>query len=206
MSVWSHDAHSGEPLLEVFPSSGSGTPQVGGDGTGSFVIPLRDPKTAMPQSTARDMFRVNDRILALRDGDDVEYAGIIASTSYNRDKGVLTVRTEEIRQIFRQRMPFGVNQYPLGDLAVTGKSLSGAVRAILTRGMQIGQAGETQWALPIDLPADGSGTFTASWKNYQVFTIEDLLEQVEAEGAEVVFTPYLTGSGLLRFQTGVTLL
>ncbi|MEQ6899469.1 hypothetical protein, partial [Microbacterium sp. KR10-403] len=61
---------------------------------------------------------------------------------------------------------------------------------------------EPTWALPIDLPDDGTGAFTRTWPYYGFPTMEDCLAEVEDEGVEVFFDPYIS-SGSLRFQTRV---
>lgn len=198
-SVWIHDLRTGAPLLEMFPSSGSWNRRLTGTGQGSHVFQLRARETALPRATVRDLFRNNDRAISVCFGDHVAYAGFVETPKYQRGTGTLAVTHREIREMFRQRSTFGVNNYPAGDLTVTNRSPSGAVRAILARAMQW----TSQWAFPIDLPPDGSGSFSAEWKRYQRLSIDDLLCQVEAEGVEVDFDPYRDAAGNLRWRTRV---
>ncbi|MCB8043627.1 hypothetical protein JM654_03810 [Microbacterium oxydans] len=41
-----------------------------------------------------------------------------------------------------------------------------------------------EWSYPIDLPADGAGTISATWEYWKKLTIEDLLTQIEELGYE----------------------
>ena len=200
MPVWSfqvHETMTGLLRLTVEPSEGSWTRRLNGGGQGQHKFVLRGGD--LSPAVARDLFRPNASTLAvLWDGVPV-YAGVIVSTTYDRAAGVLTVSHAELRMIWAQRLTFGVSNYVDGDLTVTNRNLSGAARAVIARGMAWG----TIWQLPVDLPADGSGTFSAQWKRYQCLTIEDLLAQLESEGCEIDFRPYLTGAGVLRWQTRI---
>ena len=53
------------------------------------------------------------------------------------------------------------------------------------------------------LPADGAGTFSATWEWWRFLTIDDLLAEMEEQGVEIDFRPYINGSGQLRYQTVV---
>jgi hypothetical protein len=57
-----------------------------------------------------------------------------------------------------------------------------------------------EWAYPIDLPADGVGTFSQTWEFWKKLTIADLLKQIEDEGYEILFRPYLTAARQLRYE------
>jgi hypothetical protein len=152
------------------------------------------------QSDIRDLLRPSDRMIVVKSGDEVAYAGMPQIDHYDRDMGVVTASTVELRRIFRWRLTHGVDAVlTLGDLGVAGKSIPGAVRRILYRGMLDGTPG---WDFPIDLPADGAGSFSADWLGSDLFTINDLLVQIEKAGYEVFLRPYLT-DGMLRFETEV---
>lgn len=207
--MWSfavHDARTGDPLLPVTPSGGDCTRRITGNGSGSHLFKLLDEETGLDRATARDLFEPNRRLLAVKwDGYPV-YAGFCQVADYERSTGTLTVPHVEFRQQLRYRLTYGVgNAGPIpgdpegdgqGDLSVTARSHSGAARAAFARAMQWNSA----WTLPIDLPLDGAGPFSAAWKWYDNKTIEDLLQEIEAEGYEVDLHPYLTSSGQLRFR------
>ena len=194
--LWSHDARTGDPQLEMFPSGGSWERRLNGGDSWSADIPLR--KQGIDPATARALLQPNNRMLSVRRGDDLVAGGCIETTVYKRTDGLVSPSVVSPRVILRNRLTFNLNNYVGGDLKITSRSASGAARAILSRAMQWAES----WILPIDLPADGAGDFSADWKNYQILTIDDLLQQVEDEGNEVDFLPYLTG-GQLRFQTRV---
>lgn len=204
LEVWSHDIRTGAPLLRVAASSATGSPTITGDGSGTVTVPLREKKYTATEAAAarainRNIFRVNDRIVTLRDGEHIPYAGFIEGTSYDFSTGVLTLRLKEIRQILRQRLTFPVDQPELGNMTIAGKSWEGTVRAIIQRAMWW----STQWVLPIDVPVDSSGTVNLTWRAYQELTINDLLAQIESWGAVIMFRPYLTTAGGVRFGTEV---
>lgn len=194
-----HDVITGARLFQVHPSSGSWRTRINGHDESSFTFQLRDAENPMPRDLVRDLFRANARMLVLSDGGHVKCATVNLTPVYDRESGTVTVRGRGIRMFAKQRMTFGVANYAQGDLPIVGRSYSGAVRAIVQRMMQWGGI----WPLPIDLPADGSGSYSNDVKRWDFYLIDDLLGQVEAEGVEVYFRPYLDAAGSVRFQTRV---
>ncbi|GAA4774682.1 hypothetical protein [Microbacterium gilvum] len=193
-----HDTISGARLVEVFPSAGSWARRLTGQGQGQHTFVLTDSETGFSRATWRDLLRDNARTLLVCWEETPVYAGMILSSAYDRSTRTVTVSHTEIRHIFKQRLTFGVNQYVNGDLTITNKNANGVVRAILQRATQW----SSEWALPLDLPENESGTLSRSWKKHQVLTIEDLLGSVEEEGYEIEFRPALT-SGVLRWSVRV---
>ncbi|MEQ6899289.1 hypothetical protein, partial [Microbacterium sp. KR10-403] len=171
------DTITGAPLLDVssLVSAGSWSSKIDGSGQGSVTVRLREQP--ITRSTARDLFRANARMVAHVDDDDtVAAAGMFLTPDYDRDAGAVTCQWTDIRALFAQRMGFGVGSWgPSGTLTVTGRSRSGAVRAIVSRAMRDGE--EPTWALPIDLPDDGTGAFTRTWPYYGFPTMEDCLAE-----------------------------
>lgn len=204
-----HDTISGAKLLDVQPSSGSWRRVLGGGGQGQHTLQLRAAGEGLPQNVARQLSEPNAASLAVCWDDACLYAGAVIDVGYARSSGVLTLgHNEGIREILRNRTTFGVGAisgigpgYGSGDLVVSGRSAAGAVRAILQRGA--GQWGGL-WALPIDLPPDGAGPISFTWRRWDFHMIDELLEQVEALGYEIDFRPYLTAAGALRYQTVVS--
>jgi len=194
------DTISGAHLLTVEPSDASWAAKLDGSGQGSITVPLRGQ--GIPRATARDLFRANARCVAhVDESGTVIAAGLLLRPDYSRDDGSVTIGWVDIRHLIDQRLGFGVGSYgPGGDLTVTSKSRSGAARALLSRALHDGT--EPQWELPIDLPSDSSGSFTRTWRHYEFATMNDGLEEIEAEGVEVYFDPYLS-SGSLRWATRV---
>lgn len=197
---WVHDTITGARLRRVFPSGGSWTSKVDGVGDSSLTFRLTDPRWGLDRATARDLFQPNKRTIVVTWGDHVEVATVNATATWDREAGVLTVQGRTVREFASQRLTFGVNIYADGDLTITNRTHAGAVRAILTRMTQW----NTDWELPLDLPADASGTYSKAVKNYDVAFIESLLAQIEAEGYEIGFRPYLDSGFSLRYQVQVS--
>lgn len=198
--MWSyaiHDTRTGAHLMEVHPSACSWTRRLTGTGTGSVSFPLLDSATAIPRGTIRDLLKPTARTLVVKWGTHVAFAGMVTDTSYARDTGVVTANVTEIRTLFVKRMTGGVNQYGSAwNFSYSGRSAAGAARAILTRAM----APSSEWELPIDLPANGSGSLSRQVDFYETMTISDLLQEVEDQsGTTVDFRPYLA-SGVLRWE------
>lgn len=205
--MWSymiHEFRTGAPVMRVEPSACSWTRRLTGTGTGSFELKLRDSLTAIPRAMVRDILTENRMALAVRWGTGatphVAFAGFITGATYDLDTGTISAALAEPKTIFNKRMTGGVNQYGVPwDLTITNRSLAGAVRAILARAM----APSSEWALPLDLPADGAGTYSRKVAYWETVTIADLITEVEKQGVTVDFRPYVTSAGVLRFNVRV---
>lgn len=197
---WVHDTISGIRLRRAFPLSGTWTSKVDGVGDSTLAFKIGDARWGFDRATARDLFQSNKRTLVVTWGDHVESATVNATPEWDRDTGVLTVKGRSVREFASQRMTFGVNNYANGDLTITNRTHAAAVRAILIRMTQW----SADWALPLDLPADAAGTYSKPVKNYDVAFIESLLGQIEAEGYEIGFRPYLDANFALRYQVQVS--
>jgi hypothetical protein len=203
LELWVHDAITGDEITQVHPTEerASWRTNLGGTGTCTWAFQTDDPDTGMNGARIRSLFQPNARLLALRFGTAVLGAWKVDDWDYAYDTASLVVSgVELVRSESKWRMTYGLNEYELGTLSVTNRSYSGAVRAILSRFKDRSPA----WNYPIDLPADGAGTFTQTWEFWKKFTIEDLLAQIEAEGVEIFFRPYLTASRQLRYETIVS--
>lgn len=188
---------TGSPLLRMDPRDLSWSRRLSGTGRGSFGFPMRD-QDAIPKGTMRGLLAPTSRTLAVTWGDHVVFAGLVQQTAYDRDSGVVTASTMELRSLFEKRMTGGVNQYgSVWNFSYTDRSPAGAVRAILARAM----APSSEWDLPIDLPSDGSGAYSRQVDFFETVTIADLLKELEDQsGITVDFRPYLSG-GSLRWET-----
>jgi hypothetical protein len=193
--TWIYDMRTGDLIRRVYPYDHGWDTSLKGDGTSTAIFKTDDEDRPAPAVAS---LRPNARGLAVVWGDTVEYAGKIEKWKYSRDAQTLTVSTVELRNEMMWRLTYGVNQYPAGTLQITGKSASGAVRAVLARAMQW----SAEWALPIDLPPDGQGTISAKWQFWRKMRISDCLQQIEEEGWEVYLRPYLSnGRTRIRFET-----
>lgn len=199
LDLWAHDAISGDEEGRVFPaeSGAQWSMNLSGTGTCSFTFVANDADTGMTLSEIQEAFTPNAKMLSLRWGTIVVGAWKVEEWVYDDDAGTVVVTGVELRNEAAWRMTYGVSVYESGTLTVTNKSHQGAVRAILARFMQW----SPEWNYPIDLPADGAGTFSATWEFWKKLTIADLLTQIEDEGFEILLRPYLTAGRQLRFQT-----
>lgn len=195
------DSITGEKLNPVEPSGGSWSAKLDGSGSNQFTVPVLSMD--MSRTARRDLLRPNARLVAhIDEFDTVIAAGMLLRTPYSITKTAATCYWVDIRDLFRQRMGFGVGSWnSTGTLQVTNRSYSGAARAIVSR--QLRDFTQPTWMLPIDLPADGAGTFSRKWDYYQFPTMDDCLRELEKEGVEIYFDPYLTSGGNLRFATRV---
>ncbi len=200
LELWVHDANTGDEVSQVFPLADGcqWSTNIGGTGSSTWVFRTDDDERPLAGLRIASLFRPNARLIALRWGTEVLGAWKVEGWDYADDAKAVTVTAVElVRAESLWRMTYPLSGYTLGTLTVTNRSYSGAVRAILARFMQW----SPEWNYPIDLPADGSGSFTQTWEYWKKLTIEDLLTQIEEEGVEIFFRPYLTASRQLRFET-----
>lgn len=201
--LWVHDAWTGDEIARVDGyAAEAGTAwmtNLGGTGQCAWVFNAAPGLDGLNASRLAAWFLPNARILALRWGSTVVGAWKVEDWDYDNDRSVVTVSGAELRGETKWRMTYSLAAHETGTLAVTNRSHQGAVRAILARFMQW----TPEWYYPIDLPADGAGSFSATWEYWRKFTIADLLSQIEDEGSEVFLRPYLTAGRQLRFQVHV---
>lgn len=201
LELWVHDAITGAEVGQVFPLAEGcqWSTNIAGTGESTWVLRTDDDERPLARARILSLFQPNARLIALRWGMSVVGAWKIESWDYADDTKAITISAVElVRSEARWRMTYPLDSYgDLGTLTVTGRSYPGAVRAILIRFMQWAP----EWNYPIDLPADGTGSYTQTWEFWKKLTIEDLLVQIEEEGVEIFFRPYLTEARVLRFQT-----
>lgn len=198
-SLWSHDSITGDEIGRAWPKDDAQwSVSLAGSGQSTWAFRVDDAETGLVRADIDRLFTPNSRTLALRWGTGtVVGAWKVEDWDYDEDTATLTVTAKEIRGEAKWRMTYGVNGYEAGTLAITNRSASGAVRAILARFMQWAP----EWAYPIDLPADGAGSISATWEYWKKYTIEDLLTQIEELGYEILLRPYLTAGRQLRYET-----
>lgn len=171
-----------------------------GAGDGEHSFNLADADAPIARADLRALREPNESMLVVSWAGVPVYAGLVMNSDYLRDTATLTIQHVDVRTLMQERLTFGVSGYAQGDLTVSGKSLSGMVRGILQRGIY--DWGNT-WRLPVDLPADGSGSNSLRVKNWEWARIEDLLQRVEKLGAVIDFDPYYDTAGGLRFAVRV---
>ncbi|MGW9587503.1 hypothetical protein [Microbacterium sp. NPDC055455] len=182
-------------------AAGSFDTRVTGKGSGDHSFVLYG--AGISQADVREFTKGNKYTITQEWDGVVCFAGVIQGRRYVKRSRVLQVRSAELRGAYlNDRMLFGVPEYevnPSGTvLTVLGKSHAGAARAVLDAATNQ----NAEWAFPLDLPSDGSGGFSASWTYDDRLKVEDHLQQIEDDGAEVFLRPYKS-SGNLRWQAHV---
>jgi hypothetical protein len=178
------------------PSGADWNARLSGKGIGRHAFPLYG--AGVSRDDIRELTRGNTYTITQEWGDHVAYAGVIQRPWYRKKTRTLEVASIELRgAYFNDRMLYGVPFYhPTNSvLTLTSKSYSGAVRAVIDTAIS-----DLGWELPIDLPADGSGSFSADWKFNDRLKVEDHLQQIEDDGCEVYLRPYKDGTAL-RWET-----
>ena len=187
-----NQTRSGSIELPVELSASSASSLVTGQGSGSHTIKLR----GLPRSLLMELSTGNRYSLSIGWADDPAYCAYSGTIQHRRvldDSGELVIRTRELQAaFFGKRSFFGVNQYdPVsGQIVVTNRSYSGAVRQILAAAM----APSAEWVFPIDLPADGAGGFSKTWKHEEAIPLADMLQVIRDQGNEIDLRPYFSGS------------
>ncbi|MEI3845314.1 MULTISPECIES: hypothetical protein [unclassified Microbacterium] len=204
--AWIHNTRSGSPEMgfkTTGPLQGANWNRVlGSKGSATHLLMLRG--AGIPKSLIRELARGNKYTIVHRWGDHVAYAGLIQNRRYVASGSVLRIQSNELRKaLLGVRLPHGVNEYnpAAGTLVVANRSWAGAVRAVLLAATKSNAV--SGWELPLDLPADGPGGFSATWRHEEGLRTENLLAQIEADGPETDFAPYLDANGYLRYTVRV---
>lgn len=196
------ETRSGSPEILLPASEASWESRLTGQGRGAHTIPLFNAN--LPQSLSRELSRGNRYTICQMWDDHVAFAGVIQRRRYSRPTRTLRVESTELRgAYFNARLIRGVGvDYEANPIALSVSSISHSevVRDVIYD-MTTGNGAD--WLLPIDLPATGSGGFTAEWRNDERLKWEDYYSQIEADGCEIYHPPYVDGSGYLRWDTVV---
>jgi hypothetical protein len=193
-SVRIFTTRTGEPQLTIPVSSCNWETRLTGRGTARHTVPLSGGE--LPQEMIRELSKGNKYTVCQMWGDHVVYAGVIQRRGYAQPSQSLVLHSAELRVAYmNSRQLYGVPFYDPNAtlLTVTNKSHSGALLAVNTMAQP-----NDQWILPLDDPADGSGLFTATWRHDERLLWEDLQAQIEADGCEINYRPYVDVNGGLR--------
>jgi len=115
---------------------------------------------------------------------------------YDMSNGTFDVSGRGIRTFAAERSTFGVNNYINGDLTIATRTRSAAASLIWQRLTQW----NPEWNLPVDVPANASGTYSRTIKRDEMVTGESLFRAIEDQGFEIGFRPYFTASYGVRWQ------
>lgn len=207
-SLWVHDL-AGNPIQRVDWASGSQDPftaSSSGDGQSTFTVTTNDDEAPWAPGQIANLFYPHQRFLVrwwgvnggAHPNDFIMAAHKVEGYDYPRDDGTVTVQAVDLMGELPWRMIGGVDASKDLTLEIVGRNASGAVRQTLARMMQWGP----EWVYPIDLPADGAGDFSRTYKFWEGFSISEIFQDIrERTGAEVSLRPYSTPSGGVRFET-----
>lgn len=197
----------GVHLARVDAKSGSWATRVNGYGQGRHTFLPGDLSQGYTAEEWRDLTRPGgDRVVVVsrlkNDGDSrfAVYAGLIDDRVWDDDTGELTVSHRELRWILADRFGAIVPLYnPSSSFGVSNKSLRGAARAIIAKGL-ISTPGNN-WHFPVVLPADEAGGFSKEWPLDKFSSIEDMLAEVSAMdgGPDIAFDAVWTADGRLEW-------
>lgn len=192
---------------QLKPVSGSWTTRMNGYGDGRHTFVTGDASQGMNAAEWREFTRPGgDRVLVVsrkKAGIDhplAVYAGLIDDRDFDDDTQTLTVSHKELRWILQDRYASQIPSFnPAGKFTITNKSLKGAARAIISKGL-ISALGDN-WHFPVVLPADESGGFSKDWPLEKHTSIESMLAEVCGMdgGPDVTFDPIWTAGGQLQW-------
>lgn len=183
--MWSfqiHETLSGDLVERVEPSSGSWRRAFTEPGSGSHVFELRGDRDNVPVGQWRSMWRSMTQpwartLVVLWSGTPV-YAGLISGRKYDRKTGRLSCSHVEVRHILRRRFMFPFGEFNPGtQLHLASKGFRGLIRAVAMAGLY--RPASPFWNLPVDFPADQSGSYTMTWWHYQGKTVEEMLAEID---------------------------
>lgn len=207
--MWVFDIvnRQGTQLGRVVPKSGSWATQINGSGQGQHTFLPADSSQGFTAAEWRDLTRPGgDRILVVsrvkyqNDNRFAVYAGLIDDRAWDDDTGELTVSHKELRWILADRYAAIVPLYNAeGDFVVENKSLRGAARAVIAKGL-LSTPGNN-WHFPVVLPADQAGSFKRKWPINKFTSIEEMLTEVSSldGGPDVAFDAVWTNDGRLEW-------
>lgn len=196
--VWIHNTRSGSPEQRIPVASASWNRKLGSLGSGTHGLQVRNK--GMSKALVEELRRGNKYTIVQRWGRHCAYAGVIKDDGAADGSPILPLRSKELRAaLFQGRILHGVNEYVPGGvvLNVANRSWAGAYRASLNAGTK--SSAVPGWELPIDVPADSAGGFSAQWLFEEGLSLEDATRQIEEDGAETDLAPYITENGYLRY-------
>lgn len=201
---WVHDWATGNRVAKLNPEGGSWTQRVAGvdESDMTFLLDQQgftDGQRAAGRAAFRNWFDADTRFIVVSWGDHIESATFNRVPTYDMDAGSLSVKGRGLRTFAAERSTFGVNNYPAGDLTISGRAHSAAAAIIFERLTQWAP----EWALLVDRPVNAPGTYSRAIKRDEMATGESLFQAIEAQGYEIGFRPYFTPTYSVRWQMQV---
>ena len=196
---WVHDTFTGERIQRLYPSGGTWTARVAGvdESSLNFIAEAQGFDTrAEARAAFNNLFDADRRFIVVSWGDHIESATFNRVPVYDMSNGTFDVSGRGIRTFAAERSTFGVNNYINGDLTIATRTRSAAASLIWQRLTQW----NPEWNLPVDVPANASGTYSRTIKRDEMVTGESLFRAIEDQGFEIGFRPYFTASYGVRWQ------
>lgn len=197
---WVHDTFTGNRLYKLNPEgSSSWTSRVSGVDESSLDFSAEAQgfdSRAEARAKFNDLFDADTRFMVVSWGDHIESATFNRVPTYDMSNGTFNVTGRGIRAFAGERSTFGVNNYANGDLTIATRTRSAAASLIWQRLTQWAP----EWNLPVDVPANASGTYSRTIRRDEMVTGESLFRAIEDQGFEIGFRPYFTASYGVRWQ------
>lgn len=187
--------------LSLVSASWASRLESGGRVTG--VLDYRNTDERIPRPELHALSHpTGDYTLVVSDPKGVVAAGVITDSVVDDDAGTLTLNGQDLGDVFwPRRLGAHVTNITAAGLSYTNRSPGGAVRRILQRAIDTGV--HVARLLPVDVPADGAGTFDLDSKWYELRTMQGLLDEIRKRGYKIHHRPYLDVNGRLRWSTTV---
>lgn len=136
------------------------------------------------------------------------YAGVIGKKYWNPRTKALQLTTVTVDALFRDRYPFGVGSYDIGDFQVVSKSMRGALAEIIRHVSTEGTRPQWHsWALPFLLGSalGEAGGLTRTWEAKDWATSADIISEIrQMDGApDVAFVPVYDENENLRWDVRI---
>lgn len=195
--VWACDTITGARLAPI-PASAFSYSRVMNDG-GSGTMALNVNSAQAKKLDLRAVLRETKTTLALEADNKVVYAGVIGNPSYSKDSGVLTVNHADLWTIFsaRKAIKHGLPNAMTAHMTFSGLSLG----TIAKRLFQEGVAPGSQYALPLLLPNDVTGSESRTYYGYAMQDVTTAVhELMDSEGGpDIDMVPRWDSTGSLQW-------
>lgn len=178
--------------------------QIAPGSTVSPVMQCRDTETEIDESLLHALTEPTGEFsVSVSENGSAIAAGVIVDAVADDDAGTMTLQCADINDVFwNNRLGSSVQFITTSGINIVNKSASGFVREVIWRALDELHPDFPRWHLPVDLPADGSGTWSKEFNWWDFKVMGDLLQLVRDSGYSIHHKPYIT-SGNLRYSTTV---